>query len=473
MSALSALSALSASAHSPLLPSLPPSIPRPLPYSPTHTLSLSDRSAATPPPLPRHPYPSSSFPQHLVPSPRLAFPPYPRAQAKDLLEQLVNLKPSPLSYTPLMRLPRRSEGASAARAVFARARRAKGCTWQVYAAAAELEQQMSGSSGETLVLAAAREEEEDGGIIAARILTLALDRFEGEPAFILHTVAFLLSRNDANNARAVLERSLAWIECVRSKELWSAYIQLEVAFGSPASVQAIEERRATHFPDLRVGSLFQLAAAHSYLGLWPASEHELRALSEEPPMTALFNASADGADGGAAGNAAGAVAGAGADGATADGAAVDPRSSAAGAAGGITVPILSLCTEYTGEPILLEPQATGAADSDAAMANVVPYQIDALLEAVPKRLIASALESPSSQDVQALFERLGQLPDKLADLPSPASTLPGGAPLGGWPQSGAVDVGAKRGRGGQGLIGGQRTADQFTARQRKKQQLGL
>ena len=168
------------------------------------------------------------------------FPP-----AKALLEQLVSLKPSPLGYIHLMRLARRADGASAARAVFARARRAEGCTWQVYAAAAELEKQMGGGGGggggDGVGGAAGgaaggggleeeAEEEEDGGVVASRILSLALDRYEGDPSLALHCVSFLLERNDVHNARAVLERSLGFDRCTRSKELWNAYLQLEVTY---------------------------------------------------------------------------------------------------------------------------------------------------------------------------------------------------------------------------------------------------
>ena len=137
--------------------------------------------------------------------------------------------------------------------------------------------------------------------------------------------------------------------------------------------------------------------------------------------------------------------------------------------GAIVVPNLSLCTEYTGEPILLEPQLPPGAAGDgaaggAAMARVVPYQVDALLEALPKRLVGPNLDPPSAEQVQALFGRLAHLPDKLADLPASASALPGGAwgaPIAG---GGALPVDAKRGRTGQ---------DAFTARQRKKQALGM
>ena len=62
------------------------------------------------------------------------------------------------------------------------------------------------------------------------------------------------------------------------------------------------------------------------------------------------------------------------------------------------------------------------------MAQVVPYQVDALIEALPARLFsgANALERPSPDDVKRLLHRLKRLPERLAELPVAASALPGG-----------------------------------------------
>lgn len=399
--------------------------------------------------------------------------------ARELLEGLVTLKPTPLAFIHLMRLARKADGAGAARAIFARARRAEGCTWQVYAAAADLEKQMGGAGGSGEAAAdAAADAAEEGWVVAARILALALERYEGEPSLALHCVNFLLSRNDVHNARAVLERALGFETCKRSRELWGAYLSLEVTYGSPGSVEAVERRRSEAFPELRVHSLYQLAAASSYLGLWPAEERELRALSEEPPMAALL------AGGGGAGDEGGADRGGkdgsgpgGGGGGDANGEAAagpDGGPAALTAAASIVVPNLALCTEYTGEPILLEAPtdlAAGGGGLDgvgggtgeleaAAMARIVPYQVDAMLEALPKRLVGP-VEPPSVQQVQSLFARLAQLPDKLSELPAPAAALPGGEGSGAG-QTAGFDAASKR-----------RAPDAFTVRQRKKQQLGM
>ena len=119
-------------------------------------------------------------------------------------------------------------------------------------------------------------------------------------------------------------------------------------------------------------------------------QRELRALAEEPPLLAA--GAADTADSGEA----------------ADGGAAAAAASAG--TGAITVPNLAGCVEYTGEPILLDQPPP--AEGEEQLARVVPYQIEALLEALPKRSTTrhAGLEAPSAMEVQALFERLRQLP---------------------------------------------------------------
>ena len=372
------------------------------------------------------------------------------SEARELLESLLLVRPTPLVYIHLMRVVRRSEGAQAARLVFARARRAEGATWHVYAAAAQLEYQMGGGGGGG---GGGEEEEEDGGVIAARILALALDRFEEEVSLALYCVEFLLQRCDVTNARAVLERTLKTQSGGASRELWGAYLDLEMVYGSPTSVHAVSERRAAALPGVRVPALYQLASLHSFLGLWPADERELRGLAEEAHVVEVKAGGEEGAATGAAG--------------AASSGAIDLTNGP----GPMVMPQLELCVEYTGEPIILDgPQpvaavvaggaAAGGAEA-AAMASVVPYQIEALLEALPTRAVTD--DRPKAADVQRLFERLSQLPDRLADLQqsaAAAAALPGGG--GGFPgadQGGAPPSKIPRGN------------DAFTARQRKKMEL--
>ena len=56
---------------------------------------------------------------------------------------------------------------------------------------------------------------------------------------------------EPTNARAVLERALRGSKGAGSRELWTAYLQLESTYGSPASLRAIEERRAAALPAAR------------------------------------------------------------------------------------------------------------------------------------------------------------------------------------------------------------------------------
>ena len=90
--------------------------------------------------------------------------------------------------------------------------------------------------------------------------------------------------------------------------------------------------------ELRVGSLFQLAAMHAYCGLWPADSRSLEALVE-PPKTAPVT---------------------------------EPVSAAGGT---LVVPNLGGCIEYTGQPLDLEAPVTlalgaTAEGGDASLASL-------------------------------------------------------------------------------------------------------
>jgi hypothetical protein len=232
----------------------------------------------------------------------------------------------------------------------------------------------------------------------------------------------------------VLERSLRSPAGKASPELWGHYLRLEALYGSPASVKAVDERRAAALPHAQPASLYQLASLHAFADLWPVDERELNALADDiltPAPAAAAGALPGGLDGAVNG-----VPG------------VPPAA--------MTVPNLSLCTEYTGEPVLLDAPQAAEGDS-GAMARGVPYQIDALIDALPLRLVSGLkAETPELPDLARLFERLAQLPERLADLPAAASAMPGGGGEA-WAAEGAV----KR----------PPAADSFTARQRKKQQL--
>jgi len=299
----------------------------------------------------------------------------------------------------LMRLVRRAKGAAAARQVFARARRAEWCTWQVYAAAADLEHQMGADAD-------AADATGSGGVVAARVLALALERYEGDAALTLHCVDFLTARRDVTNARAVLERSLASPTCQQCKELWARYLDLELRFGTPASLRAVEMRRAAAHPELRVDSLYQLAALHAYHGLWPAQGRALVALAETSPTTATDQLPAGGSTSGGGGGG------------------VPPVPP-------LTVPNLSGCVEYTGEALPIDSPGGAAASGGGSDSELlVPSQLDAVMNALPPRLLGAATGAPSAPDVERLCSRLGELPDSLGELPLAAAALPG--PSGAW-----------------------------------------
>jgi len=87
-------------------------------------------------------------------------------QARALLEQLLETAPHAACHIARMRFAWRAESADAARAAFARARRAPGVRWQVYAAAAQLEHTYGIPPEATEV--------------AGRIYRLAIQHFENE-----------------------------------------------------------------------------------------------------------------------------------------------------------------------------------------------------------------------------------------------------------------------------------------------------
>jgi hypothetical protein len=248
--------------------------------------------------------------------------------AVDILEQFVAATHSPIACIHLMRLVRRTSTATNARTVFARARRAGWCTWQIYAAAAELEYHSAGGLETNNMLSGAETYKvdctlsPDGAVIASRILALALERFETNGALALHCVHFFAQHRSMKSARAVLERVLPLTPPGASVELWSAYLELEMAFGTAASVCAmtlhpfrgardsvhmtfgavltlaelmkrfwslslpqlrlVEQRLAALHSRLHMDSLNRVVMLHSYMGLWPAADHSVAVLAEAP-----------------------------------------------------------------------------------------------------------------------------------------------------------------------------------------------
>ena len=191
--------------------------------------------------------------------------------------------------------------------------------------------------------------------------------------------------------------------------------------------------------DLRVGSLYQLAAMHSYLDLWPANMRTLEALAEpvDPPAPEAPTGPAA------------------------------PTVLGGGGGGPMVVPNLAGCVEYTGQTLDLDASAILSANvtaEDSSFAPAVPFAIEAFLEALPRRVVGAGLPPPSSYDIQALSGRLHRLPESLNELPTAATALCGSldqrsAPSGG---ASAAEVTNQR-----------PSRDPFTARQRKARAEGF
>ena len=153
-------------------------------------------------------------------------------------------RPTPVNFISLLRFARRAEGLWQARNVFARARKAEGCTWHVYAAAAQIELNLTGAKG------AANEDE--GARVAAKIYAMAFERFEDDVGFVRHYLDFLQSQRDHGTMRAVLERvlqSAVGAGCRRSP----LRVRLESPFEESPGTPCAPDGPALHAAILRNG----------------------------------------------------------------------------------------------------------------------------------------------------------------------------------------------------------------------------
>ena len=304
--------------------------------------------------------------------------------ARSILEACVAQRPTPVNFISLLRFARRAEGLWQARNIFARARKAEGCTWHVYAAAAQIELNLTGAKG------AANEDE--GARVAAKIYAMAFERFEGDVGFVRHYLDFLQSQRDHGTMRAVLERVLQSAVGAGCRELWHVYAALEHAWGDVASARAIDARRAAAFPaEATADSLASLALSLSFEGLVPGG---LQASHCQIVADA------------------------------------DPRLGGAKGANGPTklvTPDLSLCVEYTGLPSQTSQPTEPSAPAATGGLALLPQELAALASAALGAPTPASDPSEAAMQVQRLMVRLNQLPDSYAQLPAAAGVLGGGA----------------------------------------------
>ncbi|GAA5979059.1 hypothetical protein JCM10908_002790 [Rhodotorula pacifica] len=147
-----------------------------------------------------------------------------------------------------MRFARRSDGLRQARQVFLKAKKTPNLAWQVVEASATMEMYWNSEPK-----------------VATNVFELGLKMFGSEPDYILRYLEFLLQQNNANNARALFERSVAVIEPVKAKPIWDRMAQYEFQYGDHLAAQKMAKRYAETYPEIGATVLF--AQRHQHAGL--------------------------------------------------------------------------------------------------------------------------------------------------------------------------------------------------------------
>ncbi|GAA5959836.1 hypothetical protein JCM8115_004873 [Rhodotorula mucilaginosa] len=147
-----------------------------------------------------------------------------------------------------MRFARRSDGLRQARQVFLKAKKTPNLAWQVVEASATMEMYWNSEPK-----------------VATNVFELGLKMFGSEPDYILRYLDFLLLQNNANNARALFERSVAVIEPAKAKPIWDRMAQYEFQYGDHLAAQKMAQRYADTYPEIGATVLF--AQRHQHAGL--------------------------------------------------------------------------------------------------------------------------------------------------------------------------------------------------------------
>ncbi|GAA5920123.1 hypothetical protein JCM1841_004448 [Sporobolomyces salmonicolor] len=155
-----------------------------------------------------------------------------------------------------MRFARRSDGVKPARAVFTKARKSPHLVWQVVEASATMEMYWNSEPK-----------------VATNVFELGLKMFAKEPDYVLRYLDFLLQQNNANNARALFERTVALIEPAQAKPIWDRMAQYEWEYGDHLAIQKMFQRYSETFPD--VPAPIRFARKHAYHGLDDAFAQDL------------------------------------------------------------------------------------------------------------------------------------------------------------------------------------------------------
>ncbi|GAA5924269.1 cleavage polyadenylation factor subunit RNA14 [Sporobolomyces koalae] len=173
-----------------------------------------------------------------------------RKEVKDKYEpELEKLKKMVSSvWITEMRFARRADGVKPARQVFTKARKSPHLSWQVIEASATMEMYWN-------------EEPK----VATNVFELGLKLFSKEPEYVLRYLDFLLQQNNANNARALFERTVALIEPLKAKPIWDRMAQYEYEYGDHLATQKMFLRYAEVF--FQIPSPIRFASKFAYPGL--------------------------------------------------------------------------------------------------------------------------------------------------------------------------------------------------------------
>ncbi|KAJ8094995.1 mRNA 3'-end-processing protein rna14 [Marasmius tenuissimus] len=151
-----------------------------------------------------------------------------------------------LAYIMFMRFARRAEGVAAFRAIFLQARRDVFTPWQVHEAGAMTEYHCNGDKD-----------------VALRIFERGMTIFGKDRDYVLGYLNFLITVDDRDNARTFFENVISTFEPSDARLLWERWTRYEYQYGDLESVQNLERRLVSVYPNEPPIKLF--AQRHMYL----------------------------------------------------------------------------------------------------------------------------------------------------------------------------------------------------------------
>lgn len=183
-----------------------------------------------------------------------------------------------LVYIQFMRFTCRTEGSSAARLIFKRAREDERCTHHVYTAAALMEYHCNKDQK-----------------IADKIFKAGLKKFKNCPDYVLSYIHFMNSLNEENNIRTLFELVLTTysLPSKDTVEIWNSFLEFEAGRGDLSSINKVERRRTLALEKVfpRSAEASWVVDKYKFQDLYPCSINELKSLGYDPQQSATDLAS--------------------------------------------------------------------------------------------------------------------------------------------------------------------------------------